>query len=176
MYHRLQITVFVKKFNSMRKNKEVYDNETKAYRNCNPINIRWSERNRWWGQSGCDDRGFCRFQAFSYGYRAAVMILHKYHRDGWRTVGEIIARWAPSTENDTKAYTDSVCRIMSPRFSEPYVVTPETMVDLKNRELVVHLLYAMSKVETGWNVATLHRLKPYMETGYDLAATKPGFF
>ncbi|MBO7052059.1 MAG: hypothetical protein J6W24_05285 [Prevotella sp.] len=51
-----------------------------------------------------------------------------------------------------------------------------TQINLRDREEVVNLLLAMTRVEMGANAAQLHELKTSAYIGYDLAATTPGFF
>ena len=148
---------------------------TLAYRNCNPLNIRYSNKVKWQGQEG-QNKGFVKFCAFSMGYRAAVKILRSYHLRRIRTLGAIIETWAPRSENNTVAYIKAVLQFMSPRQSEPYVVDSTTKIDLKNRTLVVQLLLAMTKVEMGANAAQVHSMRTYAEMGYDMAVTTPGFF
>ena len=160
----------------MRKNKEVYFNETLAYRNCNPLNIRFSEKVNWIGSKLKDSKGFVVFAAFSFGYRAAVMILRSYAKRGLKTVPQIIETWAPRSENDTETYIKTVLDNLSEQQSEPYTVNADTEIDLKNRDLVVQLLLAMTRVEMGANAAQVHSMRTYAELGYDLAVSSPKFF
>ena len=74
-----------------------------GYRNNNPLNIRFSPMNVWKGQTGCN-KGFCVFDTKVFGYRAAFVLLHNYVKRGYDTVSEIISRWAPESENNTKNY------------------------------------------------------------------------
>jgi hypothetical protein len=159
-----------------RKNKEVYFNETLAYRNCNPLNIRFSKDTNWFGSRLKDKKGFVQFCAFSYGYRAAVMILRSYAKRGLKTVPQIIETWAPRSENNTVAYIKTVLDNLSERQSEPYTVNENTEIDLKNRELVVQLLLSMTRVEMGANAAQVHSMRTYAELGYDLAVSSPKFW
>ena len=149
---------------------------TLAYRNCNPLNIRFSKDTNWMGSKLKSSKGFVVFATFSFGYRAAVMILRSYRKRGIKTMGAIIESWAPRSENDTEAYIKSVLSFMSPRQSEPFTVDRETMIDLKNRDLVVQLLLAMTRVEMGANAAQVHSMRTYAELGYDLAVSSPKFF
>lgn len=151
-------------------------NQTLAYVNMNPLNIRFDRRTNWFGSKLKEKKGFVQFCAFSYGYRAAVMILRSYAKRNVRNVGEIIENWAPRSENDTDAYVQSVISFMSPRYSEPYVVDRDTVIDLKNRQLVVQLLLAMTRVEMGANSAQVASMRSYAELGYDLAVTTKNFF
>ena len=147
-----------------------------AYRNRNPLNIRYSEKITWQGQDKSYKGTFVRFNRFSMGYRAAVKILRSYHLRRIRTLGAISETWAPRSENNTVAYIKAVEQFMSPRQSEPYVVDSTTKIDLKNRTLVVQLLLAMTKVEMGANAAQVHSMRTYAELGYDLAVSSPKFF
>ena len=159
-----------------RKDKEVYFNETLAYRNCNPLNIRFSEKVNWMGSKLKDSTCFVQFSAFRFGYRAAVMILRSYRKRGIKTMGAIIETWAPRSENNTVEYIKAVRQFMGTRQSEPFSVDYDTEIDLKNRDLVVQLLLAMTRVEMGANPAQVHSMRTYAELGYDLAVSSPKFF
>ena len=150
--------------------------QTLAYVNMNPLNIRFDKKTNWFGSRLKDRKGFVQFAAFSYGYRAAVMILRSYAKRGLTTVPQIIETWAPRSENDTEAYIKTVLFNLSERQSEPFTVTADTEIDLRNRELVIQLLLSMTKVEMGANAAQVHSLRPYAELGYDLAVTTKNFF
>ena len=159
-----------------RKNKEVYFNETLAYRNCNPLNIRYDRKTNWFGSKLKGHGGFVVFAAFSFGYRAAVMILRSYRKRGIKTMGAIIETWAPRSENNTVEYIKAVRQFMGTRQSEPFSVDYDTEIDLKNRDLVVQLLLAMTRVEMGANAAQVHSMRTYAELGYDLAVSSPKFW
>lgn len=79
--------------------------------NKNPLNIRYSERNRWIGQIG-SNKGFCVFSSMDYGLRAACLLVRKYIRRGDNTIAKIIRKWAPPSENDTSAYIRYVVAMM----------------------------------------------------------------
>jgi hypothetical protein len=150
--------------------------KTLAYRNKNPLNIRYSSKVKWQGQLD-NIQGFVRFSGFSYGYRAAVKILRSYHLRGIRSIGKIIETWAPQTENNTAAYTKSVLSYLNGVFAvEQKEYCARTQINLRDREEVVNLLMAMTRVETGANVAQLHDFKSSAYAGYDLAVTSQGFF
>ena len=149
---------------------------TLAYRNCNPLNIRFSKDTNWMGSKLKSSKGFVVFATFGFGYRAAVMILRSYAKRGLKTVPQIIETWAPRSENDTEAYIKTVLENLSERQSEPYTVDDNTEIDLKNRELVVQLLLSMTRVEMGANHAQVAKMRPYAELGYDLAVTTKKFF
>lgn len=82
---------------------------TRGIRNNNPLNIR--KGNNWVGEVKGNDASFETFQSMAYGYRAAIIILHKYYTDyGCNTIGKIISRWAPKNENNTRNYIATVSR------------------------------------------------------------------
>ena len=68
----------------------------RGQRNNNPMNIVGGP-NRWQGMKGKqEDRNFVQFTTMTYGVRAAIILLTKYHRDyNLKTVPEIVHRWAP---------------------------------------------------------------------------------
>jgi hypothetical protein len=90
----------------------------RGIRNNNPLNIRHS-KDTWQGASNIQtDKHFVQFKSMAYGYRAVWRILHTYYKKlGERkkpfTVENIITRWAPPSENDTKAYIRSVLMLSS---------------------------------------------------------------
>lgn len=88
----------------------------RGIRNNNPGNLEWGEP--WQGlvpPAQQTDPRFCQFVSPVYGIRAMARVLITYQdkrraEDGSRidTVREIVARWAPSFENNTNAYTQQV--------------------------------------------------------------------
>lgn len=84
----------------------------RGIRNNNPGNIRLSGT-RWAGQVPIEaqtDPEFVQFLAPEYGIRAMAKILGSYASRGVDTIAEIIATWAPPSENDTAAYVTSVAQ------------------------------------------------------------------
>lgn len=84
----------------------------RGIRNNNPGNIDYNPRNAWKGQQPHDAKiepRFARFDTPHNGIRALAKLLLNYRKiHGLRTVESLIARWAPSNENDTKAYARAV--------------------------------------------------------------------
>lgn len=80
-------------------------------RNNNPGNIRKSE-DKWQGLTQPQPEGpFFVFENPIYGIRAIARLLINYQdKYGLRTIGQIITRWAPPSENNTRAYIDSVAK------------------------------------------------------------------
>ena len=113
---------------------------TIGQRNNNPLNIRRVPGQKWKGEAspqpspvgegalpqggsgnvssplGEVGRGatgpFVRFLSIPYGLRAAFCILRTY-RNKYKAVciEDIITRWAPPTENDTRKYISDVCKL-----------------------------------------------------------------
>lgn len=84
----------------------------RGIRNNNPGNIDYNTANNWQGQLKVDktiEPRFCRFDTPENGIRALGKLLQNYQsKYGLTTVEAIINRWAPSVENNTKAYVRSV--------------------------------------------------------------------
>lgn len=112
----------------------------RGIRNANPGNI---ERGiRWEGlaEEQTDER-FCVFVSPLWGIRAMAMILKNYQkRHGLRTVAQMIERWAPSAENDSRAYANHVASDIGVRVHEQLDLTPENLYSM---------VYAMIKHENG---------------------------
>jgi hypothetical protein len=108
----------------------------------NPLNIRHSASS-WVGQSTMqDDPAFVRFDRPQDGLRAGMKILLNYQiKYGLHTVGEMIARWAPPSENPTASYKDAVAQRMG--------VDPDEVVSLHDRALLMQMTQAMSLQENG---------------------------
>lgn len=131
--------------------------EIRGYRNNNPGNIRKGDS--WKGLSDKQtDPAFCQFTSPEYGVRALAILLKNYQKKyNLRTPQQIIARYAPSNENDTSAYVAHVCGLMK--------VDPEFSLDLGNTYILRGLISAIITHELGIN--------PYSDTliqkGIDLA-------
>lgn len=80
---------------------------SRGYRNNNPGNIRFIARNPWDGQIG-NDGGYGVYESMLKGTRALGRQLRAYEKRGLRTVRDIIATWAPNSENNTYAYVADV--------------------------------------------------------------------
>ena len=84
----------------------------RGIRNNNPGNIDYNPTNNWQGQLKVDktiEPRFCRFDTPENGIRALGKLLQTYQsKYGLTTVEGIINRWAPSVENNTKAYVRAV--------------------------------------------------------------------
>lgn len=124
---------------------------TRGYRNCNPGNLERVKGVRWRGQlpeseeKGHDSR-FCVFEDHKWGIRALATVLKTYAtsrraRNGSKidTVAEVIQRWAPPGENDTRAYAKAVAASMN--------VGVDSQIDILDPAIMHGLVKAIIKHE-----------------------------
>ena len=92
--------------------KRIFESSTvRGIRNNNAGNIRASRADTWDGQTGIDDAGFAIFKSPEWGIRALGKLLLNYEKlHGLNTVAGIIGRYAPTNENDTDSYINSVAK------------------------------------------------------------------
>ncbi len=110
--------------------------------NCNPGNIRRSGV-RYKGEvRPSRDPAFKQFATMAWGYRAIFVLLNTYRvRHGLRTIAQMIARWAPPTENRTQTYIRAVANYTGIAADEP--------LDTRDRKTMVPIAAAISRVENG---------------------------
>lgn len=119
----------------------------RSVRNNNPGNLRKGAS--WQGMCSPlhmtpmqeSEHEFCVFVAPKWGFRAMGLLLENYGHDGLETVPKIIARFAPSTENDTAAYAAHVCELTG--------FGAEQSLDLADRATLSALCKAIATDETG---------------------------
>ncbi|WP_286836544.1 structural protein [Spongiibacter sp.] len=83
----------------------------RGIRNNNPLNIREGAGggDQWRGEYATElDDAFEEFNSPEWGYRAAKRIVQSYRRRGITTLRGIVSAWAPTNENNTGAYVNSV--------------------------------------------------------------------
>lgn len=82
---------------------------THGERNNNPGNLRHGQP--WAGLCKVQkDPDYCQFNTPRDGIRAMALCLLNYQRlHGLHNLRDLIARWAPPTENNTDAYLKDVC-------------------------------------------------------------------
>ncbi|EAP9510433.1 TPA: structural protein [Salmonella enterica] len=118
-------------------------NTPRGIRNNNPGNIRWGDD--WKGlipKSQRTDKDFCQFITPEYGIRAMIVILRNYQRKhGLNTITGIINRWAPTNENNTQAYIDSVAKSTD--------TSPDQFVHTDDSRFMMKLLQAIIRHENG---------------------------
>ena len=142
--------------------------EARGIRNNNPLNIRHSS-DRWEGaRMEQTDKSFVQFECMAYGYRAAWKVLESY----WKyykkrrepfTVGNIIKRWAPPSENDTESYICTVLKLTSLGGNE---LMPRPFMGIALEKLG-KLLVAMTVMECGISYKEVDEQAIW--DGYDLA-------
>lgn len=150
---------------------------TLGWRNNNPLNIRYSPRNKWQGQNG-QNKGFCVFMDLKYGFRAAFLLLFKYYITyGCRSVKDFITRFAPPSENNTSAYVtfviDFLCRIGRRGVDSDNVYVcyrldcehSESFAEFMMR--LADLLRAMVMMENGSSWLTDKEFKVYVKKEFD---------
>lgn len=114
---------------------------TRGYKNCNPGNIEIS-KDVFQGEimPSLDNR-FKQFQNMAYGYRAIFVTLDTYRKRGLDTIEKIINSWAPTVENHTQKYIESVEKWSGvPRLKK---LTEHSGEDY------IKIVAAMSRVENG---------------------------
>jgi hypothetical protein len=115
---------------------------SRGLRNNNPGNIRQSSTTFHGEKTPSSDPAFKQFKTMALGYRAMFVLLHTYQKKyGLRTIRAMIGRYAPPTENHTEDYVDSVSRWS--------MVGPDTNITATNRDVMVPIVVAMSRVENG---------------------------
>ena len=94
----------------------------RGIRNNNPLYIRRTGKDQWKGLSKTQsDRSFCQFETLEWGWRTAFYLLTRTYYQKYRlyTIRAIVNRWAPSLENDTRAYIENVSRLSGIDPDEP---------------------------------------------------------
>lgn len=118
--------------------------------NNNPLNIRRSP-SKWLGEvdilNDKRDAVFCQFSSLVYGYRAAGKILRTYQtKYKLYVLSQIIGRWAPPNENNTRVYVDRVAQQMTKELGEP--ISVDSSLDVcKDKETLRALIVSMHLVE-----------------------------
>ena len=117
----------------------------RGIRNNNPLNIRIG--NVWLGEVlDPKDPNFEQFTSMVYGVRAGFVLLRRYIRHYHRTtVPQVIAAWAPTTENETNKYVERVCELSK--------ISPTDTLDYYNAEQMYRLVDAMIVVECGQHIS-----------------------
>lgn len=111
-------------------------------RNNNPGNLNFA------GQAGAMLEGsggrFAKFQTAYDGLRAMARQLMLYAKRGINSVEGIISTWAPSSENNTGAYVNSI--------SSRLGVDPKAALNLQNPQVLSQLMNGIIHHENGRNI------------------------
>lgn len=115
---------------------------TRGMRNNNPGNIEDGPfAKRLPGYAGTDGR-FAKFASLDNGMGAIDSLLQNYGQEGINTVGGIINRWAPPTDNNpTPAYAATVAKALG--------TTPDAPVDLSDPSIRQKIAAGIGRFENG---------------------------
>lgn len=135
---------------------------SRGIENCNPGNIRRS-RVRYLGElHPSQDTHFKQFESMAWGYRAMFVLLDSYRKHyGLKSLGEMLTRYAPPTENHTTLYIESVCDMTG--------IKADTELDTHSKRVMIPIVAAMSRIENG-RIANLQEV----EQGWQLTPFAQG--
>lgn len=122
----------------------------RGIRNNNPLNLRKSD-NDWLGKiKDGKDPAFEQFTSILYGIRAAFINARTImRRNKDCTLEKLIETWAPSSDgNNTEAYITKVAKWSR--------VGRKEVLNFKNKEQMVEVMWAMARVECGTTVLHVH--------------------
>ena len=139
--------------------------QARGLRNNNPLNIIKSPRISWQGEvKPSTDRNFAQFETMGYGCRAALKLLNTYyHKHRCVTLSMIIRRWAPESENNVRAYIQTVSQLTG---IGPHTLLPPMKEE--TREIWVKIVLAMATVECGLDAEGQEELLPSIEEAWQL--------
>ena len=129
----------------------------RGIRNNNPGNLVQSG-SKWKGKlpkHQNKDRRFEMFISFEYGVRAMIKLLQNYMKKDVNTIEKILNKYAPTFENNTKAYIRKVSKDLN---------VSQTTKLLPTKNTLQQLVFSIAKVENGGNYMT----KELFEKAYAL--------
>lgn len=115
--------------------------KSRGLRNCNPLNIRIG--NTWRGERKINTDGeFEQFISMEFGIRAAFILLRRYIcHYGLKSIRQIVARWAPRSENQTDNYVNLVAKYTG--------LDPDEPLQFDEVDVMVKVFNGMCLVENG---------------------------
>lgn len=113
----------------------------RGMRNRNPGNIRRSKTKYLGEVTPSRDPAFKQFRTTAWGYRAMFVLLDSYRRKGYRTLRQMISRYAPPIENHTENYIRCVAEWSGLGADEP--------LDTQAGEIMIPVVAAISRMENG---------------------------
>lgn len=122
--------------------------KSRGCRNNNPFNIKKSRHN-WIGKIEGVDPTFETFVHIGYGLRAGIKLLLTYIDRGYDTPRKIIARFAPTTENNTSNYLDFITHNYR---GERYISPDDVITNMSDFSI---LCSRIVKYENGLNFCAL---------------------
>lgn len=138
----------------------------RGLRNNNVGNIRFSKANNWLGKiplalNTDANNSFEQFENVHFGIRAMMILIKNYYtKNGLTSVKQIISKYAPEFENNTKAYVDSVVAMVG-----------QNDIPVLTEHVIKNLAKAIHYVENGKQFFN-HLNNEDFEIGYQL--TKMG--
>lgn len=118
-------------------------NLPRGMRNNNPGNLRIGA-SAWTGKippSQNTDGSFEQFYLYKWGVRAMIKLIRNYINTGTNTTRKIITKYAPSNENHTASYINTVMQTTG--------INPDAVLNANDYELLQSLIIAMAFVENG---------------------------
>lgn len=114
-----------------------------GYRQNNPGNLRSDGRTKWNGAVGNTPAGqFLTFDTPEHGIRAMARTLYNYGaKHGLNTPEAVVGRYAPPSENSTKAYLSAI--------EKQTGFKPNQKIDLTSEDILQRLVPAMGTHEIG---------------------------
>lgn len=113
---------------------------TRGLRNRNPGNLR-DFGIPWRGRTGKDADGFTIFDTMRNGVRAMALDILNDWGKGRKTIGSILAEYAPSHENPTEGYAAYVAKRCGVSVADP--------IDPYNQTMLLNMVDAMTRFECG---------------------------
>lgn len=134
--------------------------------NKNPGNIRISKVKYLGEITPSKDKAFKQFETMAYGYRAMFVLLDSYRRNGYKTIKQMINRYAPPVENHTANYINFVVdKVLALEDVEPTTNREQSQAGLSYAEVrrrkseaqldtqdpaeMIPIVSAMSQMENG---------------------------
>ena len=113
----------------------------RGLRNNNAGNIRKSST-RYLGEvRPSSDKAFKQFETRGWGYRAIFVLLESYSKRGFKTLRQMINRYAPPIENNTNRYINRLCSLA--------LIEPHSRVNTADHDKMVAIVAAISTIENG---------------------------
>lgn len=113
----------------------------RGLKNLNPGNIRISKVKYLGEITPSKDKAFKQFESMAYGYRAMFVLLHTYSKNDYKTIRQMISRYAPPIENHTENYIKFV--------SERSGIFADVELDTTDPTEMIPVVSAMSQMENG---------------------------
>ena len=115
---------------------------SRGLRNHNPGNIRLGSFLYKGERVQSEDSAFRQFESIEWGYRAMFVLLHTYAiKHHCRSLRDIIARYAPPSENNTEGYLRRVATSTH--------LSPDEAISTTDGAVMTAIVAAMSEVENG---------------------------